>query len=268
MKPVFIDSAAGRIFAIYHPARGVSHGKTIIYLPPFTEEMNRSRRVAALQAREFTRLGFAVLLLDPFGTGDSAGEFRDARWDIWLDDVSAAADWLAKQGLTPSILWGLRVGSLLAAAAASRESGRFERLLLWQPVTDGKSMLTQFLRIRIASSLQESGAREKTEGLRAELEAGRSVHVAGYELSPSLAAAIGMQRLENYPPPSDMRIDWLEIAPGESDVLSPTAQRISADWRSKGAAVNALKVTDDAFWNLQETTLAPHLVAATGRLFQ
>lgn len=268
MNPVFIDSAAGRVFAIFHPPQGQPRGKAILYLPPFAEEMNRARRVAALQARAFAALGYGVLLLDPFGTGDSAGEFRDARWELWLDDVSAAADWLTRQGLAPPALWGLRLGALLAAAATSRQPGRFERMLLWQPVTDGKSMLTQFLRIRVASSLQNDGARETTEGLRAEFAAGRSVPVAGYELSAPLAAAIEALRIADHPPASGLRIDWLEVGPGEGDEVSPAAQRIAADWRGKGAAIDPLKVTDDTFWSLQETTLAPRLVAASSRLFQ
>ena len=70
--PVFIDSAAGRVFAIYHrPAEGGSNGPAMLYLPPFAEEMNRSRRMAALQARALAAAGYGVLLLDPYGTGDS-----------------------------------------------------------------------------------------------------------------------------------------------------------------------------------------------------
>src|SRR3546814_1526626 len=57
-------------------------------------EMNRSRRMAALQARALAALGIDVLLLDLFGTGDSAGDFRDARWEIWREDAMAAVAWL------------------------------------------------------------------------------------------------------------------------------------------------------------------------------
>ena len=43
----------------------------VIYLPPFTEEMNRCRAIAAEQARRFARQGMSCTLLDFHGTGES-----------------------------------------------------------------------------------------------------------------------------------------------------------------------------------------------------
>ena len=51
--------------------------------------MNKSRRMAALQARAFAEMGFGVLQIDLFGCGDSSGDFSDARWDIWKQDLIA-----------------------------------------------------------------------------------------------------------------------------------------------------------------------------------
>ncbi len=52
--------------------------------------MNKSRRMAALQARAFAAMGFGVLQIDLFGCGDSSGDFSDARWDIWKQDLAIA----------------------------------------------------------------------------------------------------------------------------------------------------------------------------------
>ena len=74
--PFFFDADPGTRFSLYHapnpqvPARGA-----ILYVHPFAEEMNNSRRMAALQARAFSALGFAVLQIDLFGCGDSCGDF-------------------------------------------------------------------------------------------------------------------------------------------------------------------------------------------------
>ena len=93
----------------------------LLYLPPFAEEANRSRRMAVLQARRLAARGWPVLLLDPFGTGDSAGAFHEARWELWLADAAQAAAWLATRWPGGSVtLWGLRLGALLAAALAAR----------------------------------------------------------------------------------------------------------------------------------------------------
>src|SRR5258705_9769402 len=57
------------------PSNGVEPRGSVLYLPPFAEEMNKSRRMAALQARAFARIGWNVLQMDLFGCGDSSGEF-------------------------------------------------------------------------------------------------------------------------------------------------------------------------------------------------
>src|SRR3546814_14690353 len=113
MEALFIDGPAWRLFAIHHAAAPhCRQGLGLVYLPPFAEEMNRSRRMAALQARALAALGIDVLLLDLFGTGDSAGDFRDARWEIWREDAMAAVAWL-----------GARCGGREIGRASCRERG-------------------------------------------------------------------------------------------------------------------------------------------------
>ncbi|MCK7493610.1 MAG: alpha/beta hydrolase [Comamonadaceae bacterium] len=77
--------------------------------------MNKSRRMAALQSRALAAAGFAVLRVDLLGCGDSAGDFGDATWPRWVDDVVAAARWLRRQhpdaADAPLWLWGLRAGA-------------------------------------------------------------------------------------------------------------------------------------------------------------
>src|SRR5258708_370959 len=108
VTPIFLAGTARRIFGLYHaPAKHARRRGALIYVPPFAEEMNRARRVAALQARALATVGVGVLLVDLFGTGDSAGDFRDARWQTWSDDLSAAADWMERLGNTVTGFWGL-----------------------------------------------------------------------------------------------------------------------------------------------------------------
>ena len=86
-KPFFLDihtRELGRRFAVYHaPAVDQMRGQ-IVYLHPFAEEMNKSRRMAALQSRALASAGFAVRQLDLLGSGDSEGDFGDASWDLWV----------------------------------------------------------------------------------------------------------------------------------------------------------------------------------------
>src|SRR5215472_18869506 len=107
--PFFIENQKRRIFALYHEAdRSPRPLGGVVFVPPFAEEMNLSRRMVALQARMLAAAGVSVLLVDLYGTGDSAGDFSEARWALWVEDVLAAADWLEIREQTPTALWGLR----------------------------------------------------------------------------------------------------------------------------------------------------------------
>lgn len=96
----FLPGESGRLFAIYqHPItrKFSSETRDIVYIHPFADEMNKSRRMAALQAKAFSRVGFGVLQIDLYGCGDSSGEFSEARWHIWKENIDTAVNWLMKK---------------------------------------------------------------------------------------------------------------------------------------------------------------------------
>jgi exosortase A-associated hydrolase 2 len=264
VRPLFIDCPTRRLFATHYlPADGRRRDGAILYVPPFAEEMNRSRRMAALQARAFATSGMEALLLDLFGTGDSSGDFGEARLSSWLDDIVTAADWLERQDRAVTCLWGLRLGGLLASVVAASRKDRFKHLLLWQPVVDGRAMLTQFLRIRVAASMSGAGTGEKTEDLRARLAGGQSIEIAGYELHGELAQAIDGLRMDRLSFAAGTRVDWLEVSATAGDPIAFAGQRVVEGWRGQGAIVSTTCVSGDPFWAIQETTLVPPLIVAT-----
>jgi exosortase A-associated hydrolase 2 len=262
--PLFLDGPRGRLFAIHHAAADDAPALGgVLFLHPFAEEMNRSRRMAALAARALSALGFGVLLLDLYGTGDSEGEFSDARIDIWRGDVDAAAAWLHEAANGPLALVGARFGALLAMDALARNPDRFERAVLWQPVGSGETMITQLLRVRVAAGMANRGARqETTRELRARLAGGETVEVAGYTLSPELVAAVDAMRLRPLGTGCGARLHWIE-ATGEEAGLLPASRRIIDGWREAGVNVSSQTVIGEPFWSLQETTLAPAMIEAT-----
>ncbi len=267
MTPLFLRGTAGPILALYHPpAQAPDRGLSLVYIPPFAEEMNRARRMAAITAKALAASGTGVLLLDPFGTGDSGGAFAEGRCAIWLEDIGVAAEWLARERGSAVGLWGLRLGALLAVAAASRQRGRFSRLLLWHPTADGKAMLSQFLRIRVAAGMADGVSRETAASLRKELASGRAVEVAGYEVSPALASELEALRIADFVLPSDLRADWIDLGTAVSEEALPAGQGIVEAWRHAGMQVSARTIAGPPFWSLQEVTLAPDLVAATAQV--
>jgi exosortase A-associated hydrolase 2 len=266
--PLFLDGSAGRLFAIHHaPETGKESRRGILYLPPFAEEMNRSRRMVALQAQALAHCGHGVLLLDPYGTGDSEGEFGQAQLANWLADIELAHDWLIGVGYSTVDLWGLRFGALLGAAAIEHSTHRFTRSVFWQPVTNGRQMMTQFLRIALASSWVGDRGRMSSESLRGQLSKGCSVDVGGYELSPELVTAIEGMSLSASTPANLEALYWFEVGPDSSDQLLPSSRNIVDAWCGAGCNLIVRKLVGPQFWSTSEITVAPDLLDATSTAF-
>ena len=147
LEAFHLDTPAGFRFCLARrPAAGAGCRGTIIHVHAFAEEMNKSRHMVALAAEAWARDGWTVLQIDLGGCGDSAGDFVEASWVGWLEDVRLAHGWARAQNDGPVWLWGLRLGAVLACEAVARfrlDCG----LLLWQPVTSGKQHLQQCLRL-------------------------------------------------------------------------------------------------------------------------
>jgi len=253
--------AGGQRYCIHHPAAGPTARGAVVHVHPWAEEMNKSRRMAALQSRALADAGFAVLQVDLHGCGDSSGDFADASWDGWIADVLAAAAWLcARHPDSALTLWGHRAGCLLATAAAAAME-RPCRFLFWQAPANGKLLLQQFLRLRAAAEMQGGDSKAVMESIRRDLAEGRAVEIAGYALPAALAQ--GLERATLEPPAGATSVAWLEVGPGDPAVLLPASlPRIEA-WRAAGHAVQARAVTGPAFWQTLEVEDAPQLIDAS-----
>jgi exosortase A-associated hydrolase 2 len=260
-EPFFLEAGAGTRFCLFHRPPGDCRAG-LVYIHPFAEEMNRSRRMAALAARALAAHGVAVLQIDLQGCGDSSGEFADARWDTWKGDVALASGWLRTRLGFDVGVWGLRLGALLALDYAHTATQPVDRLLLWQPVTSGAGFLTQFLRLLMARDmLQHEGAKGGTSALRTALHAGETIEIAGYELPPALAQAI--DRIEAAPLTPPCPVHWLEVAATPERPVSPAAARIASSWRERGVDLKLEVANGQPFWTTQEITECQQLVEAT-----
>jgi uncharacterized protein len=276
-RPFFLpttDSAGpGQRFCIHHPsALATPHGQ-VLYLHPWAEEMNKARRMAAMQSRALAAAGFEVLQIDLQGCGDSSGDFVDATWDGWLADVARAVAWLQNQNpnqaatsaaAVPLWLWGLRAGALLACEAAPLLPMPCH-FLFWQPAASGKLVLQQFLRLKAAADMQQaeakSAAKDTLARLREDLSAGRPIDVAGYRVSAALA--LGFEKATLALPSATHQVLWLETATQpEAELLPGSITKIDA-WREAGHTVHSQVVMGPAFWQTQEIEDAPALIAAT-----
>jgi len=259
------DGGGQRYCLLHRPPAGLRVRGAMLYVHPWCEEMNKSRRMAALQARDLAAHGWWVLQIDLLGCGDSSGDFGDARWPAWTADLHAAARWLRERVDAPLWLWGLRAGALIAADAARDIEGGVHGLLLWQPVTSGSTVLQQFLMLLAAGAMQSGAAPAAMREARAALAAGQQVQVAGYELAPALAAALEGATLEV--PAAVRAVVMLEVlAAGVPP--SPALARLAPTWMQGGRDVRHAAVVGPAFWQTTEIEDAPDLIAATSGALQ
>jgi exosortase A-associated hydrolase 1/exosortase A-associated hydrolase 2 len=263
------DGAQGTRLCLWHTPRATPPRALVVFIHPFAEEMNKSRRMAALQSRALAASGCAVLQFDLLGCGDSSGDFGDATWAAWADDVVAACQWARLQHRLawpdhpppPLWLWGLRTGCLLAAAAAARMAEPCN-LLFWQASPLGKTALQQFLRLDSAAALLGKPGAQGAASTRDRLGAGEAVDIAGYRLNPALASGLGAARL--LPPPQPARLEWIDVGPQAGADPTPAASTALQAWRLAGFSVKHHTVAGPSFWQTTEVELAPELLRATG----
>lgn len=261
----FLDATPGQRFCMYYPvAADTKLQGAIIYVHPFGDEMNMSRRMAALQAKHFAAKGFAVLLIDLLGCGDSSGEFGDARWEIWKEDIALAKKWLSARHAVPISLWGLRLGALLALDFAKHADEAIQSLILWQPVTSGETFLTQFLRLRLANQMMEAGEGKNsgTRALRDTFDAGTAIEVGGYEIAPALASSLDSLEVSILTPESTP-VHWVDIVADTARPMAHASARTVSIWGQQGIDLTLHRVSCPAFWSAPEVITNAELLSVT-----
>lgn len=260
----FIGGTAGGFCVQFLPA--TPPRAHIIYLPPFTEEMNRCRCSVAEQARWFTEHGYSCSLLDFYGTGESPGNMADASLSIWLQNIEALQTSITQQHDVPVYLWGCRLGALLATHYIATRPTGIEQVIFWQPVTSGKTFVTQILRQRIASLMEKGGEAETTSEIRERLNAGENIEVAGYILGGRLMSEIDSLEINSSSPPSPIRVFWLEHTLDPSMPIGPKSQKAIDRLKESGAEVISSVFSGPPVWQLHERDTCEDLLKKTRAL--
>lgn len=220
---------------------------TVVCVPAFAEEMNKTRHMCARMARLLAEDGWRVSQRDLLGCGDSSGDFADASWAAWIQDLEDEFS-LADPNL-PVWLWGVRAGALLAAALLLDRPQ--VNMLLWQPVASGAQHLQQFLRLHAGARIVGSAKAGNAVSPMQLLRDGSSVEVGGYELSPALTS--GLERASfDVPPDFAGRIVWCEVSSDPDGQCSPTTARLAGRLREQGVSVEVQVLAGLPFWQTQE----------------
>ncbi|MCB1775057.1 MAG: hydrolase 2, exosortase A system-associated [Gammaproteobacteria bacterium] len=244
----FIDGPSGTLFCTgYEHPEPVDGARAVIVIPPFAEELNKSRHVLSAIVRAIGSNGREVVLADLHGTGDSAGEFSEASVDGWRRDIDRIVEVFGRGRAVDLV--ALRFGALLAADAVARHP--VEQLALLHPVADGKQQLTQMLRLRLAAGMTAGRGEESMADLKAMLANGDGVETGGYRLSSEMAAQLPALKLADIRLERVRRLAWFEIAAAADRPLMPVSQRLVDGWQSD-CDVTAEALVGDQFWMTQE----------------
>ena len=260
--PGFVEGKAGNNFRITYRKPQSSPKSVFVIVPPFAEEMNKSRRMLSRLAQDLAEQGYEAILPDLYGTGDSEGDFEDASWEVWCEDILAICRDTVANGHRLNFI-AVRAGALLVFDLLSKKKLNCHTLILWQPVVSGDAWLTQFLRLKLAADMVgDSANKETTKNLKSQLKEGYTVEVAGYVLSSKLANGIGSVNLKDVVPSQCDKVYWMELVSNEDKPLLPVSKKILEKWQD-ATEIHCEAVVGQAFWSATEIVDADNLLLRT-----
>jgi pimeloyl-ACP methyl ester carboxylesterase len=162
----------------------------LLVVSPLASEAVGSRRALVQLVRALAAGGHGAVLIDPRGTGESAGDPEDVTFEALCDDLRLGLAELGRRFPDASRhVLAFRYASAAALAIAGDET--FARLLLIDPCLDPQAALRHDLRHEIARRVMRRGsAGETRDDLLAQLARGEAIVVDGQRLSPALFAGL------------------------------------------------------------------------------
>lgn len=250
MIPFRFGPPSRQLHGVHHPAApGRSPAPAVLMCNPFGQEAVRTHRMYRVLADRLARGGVHVLRFDYHGTGDSSGDDTDGNLDIWQEDILLAHQELQRRAAGASVSWlGARLGASLAALACMKAPAAPARLLLWEPIADGRAYLDKL-------AAQHRTALRQSFGLVPKAFQRPPVNEAlGFGMSDALVD--GLRALKPSALDALRCADIVVIAPGRDAAAAQLASRC----RSHGSNVQ-LQAFDHAFdWASEEalnTALVP-----------
>ena len=139
----FFGSAHQSLWGAYHAPNMNKNLPGVLLCNSIGQEGLRAHRALIQLTSQLNSLGFPVLRFDYYGCGNSMGEMETGSLTLWEHDIAEAAEQLQRKSHCSHLaLIGLRLGANLALRSATALA-RVTHLVLWEPVTDGRSYLDE-----------------------------------------------------------------------------------------------------------------------------
>lgn len=268
--PFFFERDKVQFFGFLHKPDDSAGATGFVMSHPFGEEKLWSHRVFVSFARVLAARGFPVLRFDYQGAGDSSGESSTTSISTYVEDLRRAIEVLGESCplLARIGVVGLRLGATIGAKvfeSSNNELLRKAPLILWDPIPDGKKYFQELLRVNLGTQLAVYGKiRVNREDLQAQLRAGRTVNVDGYEVGYELFQSCAISNLLTAEPKThEGPVLVLQIAGSENQKDRADLRQLCDAYPTSSFA----RAIEQPFWreikpfygrasNLQEATLS------------
>ena len=252
------------------PLSSVKGGRAVIFVPPFAEEMNRSKRMYVLCSRLLADSGVHAFCFDYSGTGDSSGEWGDFSYSDWVEDLNQIYKYATNLSSKVSFI-ALRFGALVLADAIDQCDMDVDRCVFWDPIENGEILTRQLIRIKIAAAMADESKKLTTKEISQNIQETGYLESGGYYLSKSLIDDINSKKLASILESllDKSELDWMLL--GKHSQINN--MWLPNSFSEKDLPSNKVKnilmhpVNDVKFWMQQEVTISPELLRVTARVF-
>jgi pimeloyl-ACP methyl ester carboxylesterase len=244
-EPLFFGAAENPpLFGMYHAPDGAVHDGAasgpepraagggarprdlaVVLVNPFGYEAICAHRGYRLLAERLARAGFPALRFDLAGTGDSSGDDREpGRVAAWIASIGAAIEEIrARSGVKDVALFGVRLGALLALAAAA-ERGDVKALALFAPILSGRAYTREMRAFRRMAEKDQAAGPVRGRGEKDE-------EAAGFLISESTLVEMGKLDALAFDPRGArvLVVARDDVASGEEKLVERLAAKTTAE---------------------------------------
>ncbi|MBM4439025.1 MAG: alpha/beta fold hydrolase [Candidatus Rokubacteria bacterium] len=237
MRPAYFGLPGRELFGIYEaPAAGASDRGVVLCHPHGRDYAAAFRAFRVLSGR-LAAAGLHVLRFDYAGTGDSWGDAEDGSVAQWTEDIVTAIDALHRaHGCGEIALVGLRLGAMLAALAGI-ECQRAARVVLWEPVVDGREYVADLQARHRAWLAAEARERRRAPALAQDDE------LLGSRMTAPMRRDLEARSLRALPKAPAPHVALVTQA------ADPAYDALAQHLRELGSAVAHARVTGATVWN-------------------
>jgi exosortase A-associated hydrolase 2 len=255
----FVDLLGRRNFLLAYPVK--LKRNALLIIPPFAEEMNKSRHLVNAAMRQLATAGYSCFMLDNYGTGDSAGDLDQASIDIWRDDLCQLLLLLQQQGYQSVSFIAVRFGVIQLFDLLNKYSLPLpvQQLVLWQPVFDVGKFWQQFVRLKVAEAMA-AGNKTSQKDLEQQLNNGENIEIAGYPISPAFYRSLLNINSSIPAQLNNVNLHWLETS--QLDTVALPVQKMREQLQQH-CQLNYTQLKAEPYWQTAELASAEQLIALT-----